>query len=112
MEHIETLKQIIHAIEEKKGEDTKVIDISKVSSIADYFIITTANNVNQVHTISEEIQEKLAKEGVEPRRVEGYKNATWILLDYNDIVIHVFERSVRAFYDLERIWSDGKEVEI
>ena len=90
----------------------KVIDISKVSSIADYFIIASANNINQVQAISDEIDFALGKEGILPKAVEGNKNATWMLLDYNDIVVHIFLREDRAFYDLDRIWRDGTEVEI
>ena len=112
MEIKEIVKKIYNIIEDKKGDDIKVIDISKVSSIADYFIIASANNINQVQAISDEIDFALGKEGILPKAVEGNKNATWMLLDYNDIVVHIFLREDRAFYDLDRIWRDGTEVEI
>ena len=112
MELKEIVKKICNIIEDKKGDDIKVIDISKVSSIADYFIIASANNINQVQAISDEIDFALGKEGILPKAVEGNKNATWMLLDYNDIVVHIFLREDRAFYDLDRIWRDGTEVEI
>ena len=112
MELKEIVKKIYNIIEDKKGDDIKVIDISKVSSIADYFIIASANNINQVQAISDEIDFVLGKEGILPKAVEGNKNATWMLLDYNDIVVHIFLREDRAFYDLDRIWRDGTEVEI
>ena len=112
MELKEIVKKIYNIIEDKKGYDIKVIDISKVSSIADYFIIASANNINQVQAISDEIDFALGKEGILPKAVEGNKNATWMLLDYNDIVVHIFLREDRAFYDLDRIWRDGTEVEI
>lgn len=112
MELKEIVKKIYNIIEDKKGDDIKVIDISKVSSIADYFIIASANNINQVQAISDEIDFALGKEGILPKAVEGNKNATWMLLDYNDIVVHIFLREDRAFYDLDRIWRDGTEVEI
>ena len=112
MELKEIVKKIYNIIEDKKGDDIKVIDISKVSSIADYFIIASANNINQVQAISDEIDFVLGKEGILPKAVEGNKNATWMLLDYNDIVVHIFLKEDRVFYDLERIWRDGTEVEI
>ena len=112
MELKEIVKKIYNIIEDKKGDDIKVIDISKVSSIADYFIIASANNINQVQAISDEIDFVLGKEGILPKAVEVNKNATWMLLDYRDIVVHIFLREDRAFYDLDRIWRDGTEVEI
>ena len=112
MELKEIVKKIYNIIEEKKGEDIKVIDIAKVSAIADYFIIASANNINQVQAISDEIDFILGKEGIMPKAIEGNKNASWMLLDYNDIVVHIFLREDRAFYDLDRIWRDGKEIEI
>ena len=112
MELKEIVKKIYNIIEDKKGDDIKVIDISKVSSIADYFIIASANNINQVQAISDEIDFVLGKEGILPKAVEENKNATWMLLDYRDIVVHIFLREDRAFYDLDRIWRDGIEVEI
>ena len=112
MELKEIVKRIYKIIEDKKGDDIKVIDISKISSIADYFIIAGANNINQVQAISDEIDFILGKEGIFPKAIEGNKNATWMLLDYNDIVVHIFLKEDRVFYDLERIWRDGTEVEI
>ena len=112
MELKEIVKKIYKIIEDKKGDDIKVIDISKISSIADYFVIAGANNINQVQAISDEIDFILGKEGILPKAVEGNKNATWMLLDYNDIVVHIFLKEDRVFYDLERIWRDGTEVEI
>lgn len=112
MELKEIVKKIYNIIEEKKGENIKVIDIAKVSTIADYFIIASANNINQVQAISDEIDFILGKEGIMPKAIEGNKNASWMLLDYNDIVVHIFLREDRAFYDLDRIWRDGKEIEM
>lgn len=112
MEPREIVKKIYDIIEDKKGDDIKVIDITNISSIADYFIIASANNINQVQAISDEIDFTLGKEGIIPKAIEGNKNATWMLLDYNDIVVHIFLREDRAFYDLDRIWRDGKEIEV
>ncbi len=97
------------ALEEKKGKDISVIDISGVSVIADYFIIVTADNMRQVDALSDAVQDRMAKEGYELRRAEGVQGSSWVLLDYNDIIVHIFDKEQRLFYDLERIWSDGKK---
>lgn len=106
------LKAIISAIEDKKGEDIKVIDISNVSVIADYFVIANGNNINQNQIIADEIEERMHKEGFSLKQVEGYDSANWILMDFNDVIIHIFNKENRLFYDLERIWADGKTVDI
>ena len=101
----------IEALEDKKGEDIKVIDISEVSILADYFIIASGNNRNQVQALCDNVEEKLGKIGVIKKQIEGYDNGNWILVDYRDIVIHIFDKENRLFYDLERIWRDGKMIE-
>ena len=107
------LNTIYNAIDDKKGGNTRILDISAITTISDYFIITSGNNYNQVRAIADNVEEELLKKhGMRPERVEGYNNGEWILLDYIDYVIHVFEREQRLFYDIERIWSDGKEIEV
>ena len=98
------------ALEDKKALDIKVIDISHVSVLADYFIIASGSNRNQVQALVDNAQEELHKAGFDAKQVEGYNSANWILLDYNDIIIHVFDEENRLFYDLERIWRDGKTI--
>lgn len=100
------------ALEEKKAIDIKVINIEEVSSLADYFIIASGSNRNQVQAMADEVDETLGRAGIEMKQREGYTSANWILLDYGDIVIHLFDEENRLFYDLERIWRDGKVVEI
>ena len=102
----------IKALEDKKGNDILVIDIQDVSIIADYFIIASGSNRNQVQTMADNVEEVLGRSGYEPRQLEGYGTATWILMDYNDIIVHIFSEEDRLFYDLERIWRDGKNVDI
>lgn len=104
-------KLAITALEDKKAEDIKVIDISEVSVIADYFIIANGTNRSQIQTLSDHVEEILGKEGVPLRQVEGYDNANWVLLDFHDVIIHIFDKENRLFYDLERIWRDGKMIE-
>lgn len=106
----ETTALIIRALEDKKAEDISVIDISSVSTMADYFIIANGTNSNQVQAMVDNVMEELAKEKIKPRQVEGYRNANWILLDYHDVIVHVFDKENRLFYDLERIWKDGKKL--
>lgn len=108
----EILKRIVNIIEDKKGEQTVVLDISEISSLADYFVISSANNINQLQAISDDLQELLEKEGLKINKVEGAKNSSWVLLDFTDIVIHLFTKEDRIFYNLERIWADAKHVEL
>ena len=102
----------IKALEDKKGNDIRVIDIQDVSIIADYFIIASGSKRHQVQTMADNVEEVLGRAGYEPRQLEGYGTATWILMDYNDIIVHIFSEEDRLFYDLERIWRDGKNVDI
>lgn len=102
----------IEALEDKKADDIKIIEISEVSPIADYFIITNGSNRNQVQALADNVEEKLGRMGFDRNPVEGYDNANWILLDYKDVIIHIFDRENRGYYDLERIWRDGKEITI
>ena len=99
------------AIDDKKAIDIKVIDIHEVSVIADYFIIASGNNLNQVQAIVDNVEEQLGRAGYEPKQVEGTRGSNWILMDYGDVIIHVFDEENRLFYDLERIWRDGKELD-
>ncbi len=106
----EMAKTAIHALEEKKAEEIRVIDISEISVIADYFIIANGNNRSQIQALSDEVEEKLGRAGYLLRQKEGYSNANWVLLDFEDIIVHIFDKENRLFYDLERIWRDGKVV--
>lgn len=106
------VKSIINALADKKAENIQIIDISEISSVADYFIIANGTNRSQIQALADNVEEKLAAESVHPKHIEGYNNANWILLDYTDILVHVFDKESRGFYDLERIWRDGKVIEL
>jgi len=108
----EMTKIAFHALDEKKGEDIRILDISHVSTIADYFIIANGNSTSQVNALVDNIEEQMAKAGYDYRQREGQNTGAWVLLDYTDIIIHVFDKENRSFYNLERIWSDGREVKI
>ena len=105
-------KLAYEALDEKLGEDIKVIDISEISVLADYFIIANGNSNSQVKALVDNVEEKMAKAGYDLKQSEGNGSGTWVLLDYEDIIVHVFDKDNRLFYNLERIWSDGKNVEL
>lgn len=107
----EMTKLAILALEDKKAEDIRVIDISEVSIVADYFIIANGSNRSQIQALSDHVQETLGKAGYELKQAEGYNTANWILLDFGDLIVHIFDKENRLFYNLERIWRDGKIVD-
>ena len=98
------------ALSEKKGEDIKVIDISGISVLADYFLIAHGNSDSQVNALVENVEEQLHKAGYPLKEREGQASGKWVLMDFGDVIIHVFDRENRLFYNLERIWKDGKEI--
>lgn len=108
----ELAKLATQALEDKKAEDISVIDISEVSVIADYFIIAGGSNRSQIQALSDSVEEKLGRAGCPVKQIEGYDTANWVLLDFGDIIVHVFDKENRLLYDLERIWRDGKQIEI
>lgn len=111
---LETAKQMAsiayNALTDKKGEDVRVIQITEIASFADYFIIANGNNPSQITALVDNVEEQMSKAGFEPKRIEGVRNSNWVLMDYGDIIVHVFSKEDRLFYDLERIWKDGKEL--
>ena len=107
----ELVNLIVRALEDKKGGNIRVIDIREVSVMADYFIIADGTNTNQVQALSDNVAEAMAKAGKPDYKIEGYQSAGWILMDYGDIIVHIFSQEDRLFYDLERIWRDGKIID-
>ncbi len=100
------------AADDKKGEQIVVLDVGAIISITEAFVLATGTNVRQVRTIVEEVERLLAAEaGVRPRSIEGLDDAHWVLMDYGDVVVHVFDTETRAYYDLERLWSDAPPVD-
>jgi len=102
----------LQAASEKKALDVVVMDLREVASFTDYFVIASGANERQVQAISDEVFERLKKAGTPPARVEGRQTAEWILLDFGDFIVHVFEDKARKFYDLERLWREAKRVEV
>ena len=105
------LKQVVDAIDNKKGEDIRIIDIGGISVIADYFVVASANNNNQLLAMQDAVDEVMHKNGFSARSIEGNRNSTWILMDYEDLIVHLFAKEDRLFYDLERIWKDGVQID-
>ena len=110
METKELVAQIYRVLDEKKAEDISVIDISEISVIADYFVVASANNQNQLTAMCDAVDEMMYKKGIHAKQIEGNRSSTWILMDYQDIIVHLFSVEDRLFYDLERIWKDGKQI--
>lgn len=107
----ELAKLAVKALDDKKGEDITVIDISEVSVLADYFIIAGGSNRSQIQAMADNVDEIIGKNGGNLRQIEGYDTGNWVLLDFSDIIVHIFDRENRLFYDLERIWRDGKVIQ-
>lgn len=106
------IRIIYDALADKKGEDIKVIDISEISVIADYFVIVNGNSDSQIQALVENVEEKMHQAGYSMKQREGSRGGSWVLLDYGDVIVHVFDRESRSFYHLEHIWNDGKNVDL
>jgi ribosome-associated protein len=111
-EATQAAKLAVEALESKKAEDIRIIDISEVSVLGDYFILASGSNRNQIQAMSNEVERLLGQNGIMARHTEGYDTANWILLDFGDIIVHLFDKENRLFYNLERIWRDGREITI
>ena len=111
MTSLELAKQTARLLDGKKAENISVIKIDNISSLADYFVIATGRGSTHVRSLSDELEEKLKEQGTAPARIEGYRSDSWILLDYQNVVVHVFTQEARDFYDLDRLWTDGTKVD-
>ena len=108
----ERLIGALRAASDKKAVNSLVLDLREVTEFTDFFIITNGTNVRQVQAIADGISEDLKLIDARPIRIEGYNTAEWILMDYGDFVVHIFEEKSREFFDLERLWRDAKRVQI
>ena len=106
------IETIVKAADDKKAFDISVLDLNGLSSVADYFVILSAGSSRQAISISENIEDEMSKGEYEPLNKEGYNTGSWVLLDYGDILVHVFNKDEREFYDLERLWIDAKNIYI
>ena len=112
MEALALTKKIVNLLDNKKAVDVKAIQISDLTIIADYFVIATGTNTTQVKALADEVEVQLKELGITPARIEGYQSNSWILLDYSNVVVHIFYKDTRDFYDLERLWSDGQQLDL
>ncbi|HRU96002.1 ribosome silencing factor [Ruminococcus sp. XPD3002] len=108
----EKLELIIKTLDSKKGEDIQAIRIADLTILADYFVIVNGNSNTHARTLADEVEYQLSQRGIEPERRESDTGNTWIILDYADIIVHVFYKETRSFYKLEGLWADGEQVDI
>ena len=108
----ERIWRALHAAAEKKATDLTVLDLRSIASFTDFFVIASGSNKRQVQAIADEVVEQLKRQGTRAARVEGYQGAEWVLVDYGDFVFHVFDDRARRFYDLERLWREGKRIDV
>lgn len=106
----EMANNAVERLKDKKATDIKLLDIHELSTIADYFIIATGNSTTQVQAMSDELEEKMELAGYKMHHKEGFRNGRWILLDFGNIIIHLFHDEERKFYNLERLWVDAKSI--
>ncbi|MBR5496190.1 MAG: ribosome silencing factor [Oscillospiraceae bacterium] len=112
MNSLEKTKKIVKILDNKLAEDIKAINIHDLTILADYFVIATGNSNTQVNTLVDEVEYKMTTEyGVKPTRTEG-EHSGWTILDYSDVVVHIFHRETREFYNLDKLWSDGTELDV
>ena len=112
MENQQLLKIAVKAADDKRAEDILALDMNGISLIADYFIICHGNSDKQVQAIAREMKEKAQENGYDVKRIEGFDEARWVLIDLGDVVAHVFHRDERSYYNLERLWGDAPHVDI
>ena len=112
MTSLEQARKIAQVMDSKKAKDIRLIKIEGISSLGDYFVVASASNTTQVKAIADEVEDEMTKLGLEPNRVEGRQSAQWILMDYYDVMVHVFLDEARSFYNLERLWSDAPQLDI
>ena len=100
------------ALDAKKGKDIKVLEIDKITTLSDFFVICTGSSNTQINTLCDEVEKQLSEAGEEPLHREGHRGGTWVLLDYGCVAVHVFNAEAREFYSLEHLWADGKEIDL
>ncbi len=112
MNSLQEAKEIVKILNEKKGLDINVIKIKDISVLADYMVIATGNSSTHVKALADEVEEGLEKIGIGASHIEGHRSNTWILIDYIDVIVHVFSDEARKYYDLDRLWEDGETIDI
>lgn len=109
---MDRLKIIVKALDDKRAQNIDVLEISELTSLGDYFVICTCSSNVQVRAAAGEAEAKMKEAGFAPLHIEGYRGGSWILLDFDDIIVHIMDRETREFYSLEKLWDDAKRIEI
>jgi len=109
---MDVLKIAAAAADDKKARELVALDISAIASFASRFLICTGDSSRQIQAISDEIEKRLKEAGIRPDHIEGYRNAEWVVMDYSDLIVHIFSKTARTYYDLERLWRDAAPVEL
>lgn len=112
MEPYEAAKLAVRALDDKQGTDIRLLKTEELTVLADYFVICTANSTTHVRTLYDEVDKRLSMAGQPPIRREGYRNSNWLLLDFGSLIVHIFQKETREFYNLERLWDDAQEIDI
>ena len=112
MEPFEAAKLAVRALDAKQGGDIRLLKTEELTVLADYFVICTANSTTHVRTLYDEVDKQLSLAGLPPIRREGYRNSSWLLLDFGCLIVHIFQKETREFYNLERLWSDARELDV
>lgn len=112
MESKELALTLAKLLDNKKGQDIKVLETAELTSLADYFVLCTGTSTTQIKALSDYCQKELKDLGEVPHHVEGHRGGIWVLLDYSSVVVHLFNEEAREFYDLERLWKDAKDVDL
>jgi len=112
MTDIEILKEGIKALDSKKADDIKILKVRDLTILANYFVIAGGSSSTQVKALADEVDFRLGEKGLQPKSIEGKSSGNWIVLDYIDVVFHVFYKDTRDFYDLERLWQDAEEIDV
>lgn len=112
LSQMDKIQTIVEALDLKKAEDIQVLEIKDLTIIADYFVIANGNSSTQTKAIADEVEYQMKEKGIYPNSIEGHQSAQWIILDYGDIMVHVFYKETRQFYNLERLWHDAKQVDV
>ena len=110
MQSVDKLKLIAKCLDDKKGKKIIALEVGELTSISDYFVIASGGSQTQVKALADNVTDKLAEMEIMPVHIEGYSGGSWILLDYSDVVVHIFTDEMREFYDIERLWTDAKEI--
>lgn len=112
MDSLQLATQIAKIMDKKKASSVKVLKVQDLTVLTDYFVIASGGSTTQVKSLAEEVEFQLDQQGVKPLRTEGYESKSWILLDYGNVIVHVFYPEARNFYDLDHLWADGEEIEL